>query len=97
MQVCYKAQTIAHTLAGIDEPLKDFELASYVLAGLGSYYNPFITFITTRIDPISLEDLYSHLLTYEHRLDHANFAGDLVVSSVNTTQRSTPNTSQHPR
>jgi hypothetical protein len=52
-------------LAGIDEPLKDSELASYVLAGLGSDYNPLITFITTRIDPISLEDLYGHLLTHE--------------------------------
>jgi hypothetical protein len=84
-----KAQSLAHTLAAIDEPLKDSELISYILAGLGSDYDPLITSITTRIDPVSLEDLYGHLLTHEQRLDHANTAGDLAVPSVHVAQRST--------
>jgi hypothetical protein len=78
-----KAQTIAHTHTAIHTPLRDSELVSYVLAGLGSDYDPLITSITTRIDPVSLEELYGHLLTHEQRLDHANSAADLAISNVN--------------
>jgi hypothetical protein len=59
-----KAQTLAHTLAAIDEPLKESEVVFYILAGLSTDYDPLVTSITTRIDPISLEDLYGHLLTH---------------------------------
>jgi hypothetical protein len=62
-----KAQTLAHTLAAINEPLKDSELISYLLAGLGSDYDPLITSITTRIDPVSLDELFGHLLTHEQK------------------------------
>jgi hypothetical protein len=92
-----KAQSIAHTLAAIDEPLKASELISYILAGLGSNYDPLITSITTRIDPVSLKDLYGHLLTHEQRLDHANTAGDLAVSSVHVAQRSNQTSSSPSR
>lgn len=85
-----KAQTIAHELEAIDEPIKDSELASYVLAGLGSNYDPLITSITTHLDPVSLEDLYGHLLTHE-RLEHATTAGDLDVSNVHGSHRSNSN------
>jgi hypothetical protein len=78
-----KAQTIAHTLAAIHSPPRDSELVSYVLAGLGSDYDPLITSISTHIDPVSFEELYGHLLTHEQRLDHANSDADLAVSSVN--------------
>jgi len=82
-----KVQKLAHTLAAIDETLKDSELVSYLLAGLGSDYDPFITSITTRIDPISLDELFGYLLTQEQRLEHSRSAGDLSVSSVNAAQR----------
>jgi len=45
-----KAQTLAHTIAAICEPLKDSDLILYLLVGLGSDYEPLITSITTRID-----------------------------------------------
>jgi hypothetical protein len=92
-----KAQTIAHTLAAIHTPLRESKLVSYVLAGLGSDYDPLITSITTRIDPVSLEELYGRLLTHEQRLDHANSASDLAVSNVNIAQKNNLTTGRPPR
>jgi hypothetical protein len=60
-----KAQHMSHNLAAIGEPLNDSELISYVLAGLTAKYDSLETFITTCIDPISLEDLYGNMLTFE--------------------------------
>jgi len=82
-----RVQTLAHTLAAIDQPLKDSELISYLLAGLGSDYDPLITSITTRIDPITLDELFGYLLTHEQRLEHSHSAGDLSLSSANVAQR----------
>jgi hypothetical protein len=92
-----KAQTITHQHRAIVEPLKDSELASYLLAGLGSYYDPLITSITTCIDVVSNENLYGHLLTHEQCLEHVSSASDLAVSNVNTPQRSNPTTNRFPR
>jgi len=49
-----KAQTLAHTLAASEEPLKSSEFISYLLAGLNSEYDPLVTSITTRVDPLSI-------------------------------------------
>ena len=78
---------MAHTLAAIDEPLKEFEVVSYILAGLSKDYDPLVTSITTRIDPISLEDLYGHLLTHEQRIELHHTIPDLSSSSVNVARR----------
>ena len=82
-----KAQTLAHTLAAIDEPLKESEVVSYILASLSIDYDPLVTSITTRIDPISLEDLYGHLLTHEQRIELHHIVLDLSSSNVNVAQR----------
>jgi hypothetical protein len=46
-----------------------------------------VTSITTRVDPISLEDLYGHLLTHERRIEHNTTVPDLLASSINIAQR----------
>ena len=78
---------MAHTLAAIDEPLKESEVVSYILASLSIDYDPLVTSITTRIDPISLEDLYGHLLTHEQRIELHHIVLDLSSSDVNVAQR----------
>lgn len=55
-----------------DQPVNDFELVSFLLEGLGSEYDPFVTFVTTCVEPISLKDLYSHILTHKLHLSMAN-------------------------
>ena len=47
-----KAQTLAHTLSSIEEPLKDSELISYIIVGLSTDYDSLVTSITTRLEPI---------------------------------------------
>ena len=59
---------LADTLAAIDHLLHDFELVSFLLAGLGPDFDSFVTSVKIRADPISLEDLYGHLLSHELHL-----------------------------
>ena len=70
-------------MSAAGQPLNDFELTSFLHAGLGSKYDPFVTSVTTRVDPLSIEDLYSHLFTHEMRLKHNTIAADSVFPSAN--------------
>lgn len=82
-----KIKGYASALAAADAPLRDDEIIAYLLAGLGSDYDPFVTSITTKTEALSLDDVYAHLLAFESRqLQHnaemrlnvgasANFAG----------------------
>ena len=78
-----KAQTLAQTLAAIGEPIKDSKLLSYILGGLGVVYESLVTSISTRIEPVLLDDLYSHLLMHEQRLENVHNPIDFSVSTVN--------------
>jgi hypothetical protein len=64
---------LAHTLVASDEPLKSSEFVSYLLAGLNSEYDPLVTSITTRVDLLSIEELYGYLLTYEQRINQTSY------------------------
>jgi hypothetical protein len=56
--------------------------------------DPLVTSVTTRIELISMNDLYSHLLTHEQRIESNHSPTDLSLSSINVAQRnsSAPNT-----
>jgi hypothetical protein len=87
-----KFKSLADTLAAAGQPLNDFELISFLLAGLGSEFDPFVTSVTTRVDPMSLEELYAHLLTHEMRLEHNSTTAENVFPSANvaTARPSSP-------
>jgi hypothetical protein len=57
-------------LAAASQHLNDFESISYLLAGLGSDYDPFVTSVTTRLDPLFADEIYGHLLAHEMRIEH---------------------------
>ena len=63
-----KFKGLADTLAVAGQPFNDFEIVSYLLAGLGPEYDPFVTSVTTCVDPLSIDELYGHLLAHENRL-----------------------------
>jgi len=67
-----KLTGLVDTLAPIDQPLNEFDLVSFLLAGLSSDYDSFVTSFTTRVDPISLEELYGLLHAHENHLEHNN-------------------------
>jgi hypothetical protein len=60
-------KSLADTLAAIGKPLREEETISYILAGLGPDYDPLVTSLTTRNDDIMLDEVYSHILAFEHR------------------------------
>ena len=62
--------TLVDTLAAIVHALNDFEITSFLLAGLGSEYDFFVTSVTTRVDPLTIDELNGHLLAHELRLEH---------------------------
>jgi hypothetical protein len=86
-----KARSLAQALATIGEPIKDSELLSYILGRLGLEYESIVTSISTYIERILLDDLYSHLLTHEQRLEHAHNPNDFSISMMNVAQRNSSN------
>ncbi|KAA8548738.1 hypothetical protein F0562_000422 [Nyssa sinensis] len=54
------------------EPLKADDIITYVLAGLCQEYDSLASTITSRSDPVTLEELYSLLLICESRINHNN-------------------------
>jgi hypothetical protein len=54
------------------QPLEDEEFAAYVLIGLNEeLYSTLVSSIVTQVEPISPSELYSQMLSYEHRVDKA--------------------------
>ena len=68
-------------------PLQCKEFQSYVLNGLDSTYDAIVTTITTRLDPMSLEDLFSHLLNFELCLEQHQFVLEAIIESTNMATR----------
>jgi hypothetical protein len=62
-----KIKGFAVELAAAETPLRDDEIIAYLLAGLGSDYDSFVTSMTTKTEAPSLDDVYSHLLAFEAR------------------------------
>jgi len=75
--------TLADTLAAVDWPLSPFEVTSFLLAGLGLGYDAFVTSVSTRVEPLSMEDLYGHLFVHEQRIAHtSSTAMELTITVV---------------
>ncbi|KAF5470848.1 hypothetical protein F2P56_011336, partial [Juglans regia] len=66
------AKSLADQLAVVGKPESENDLLSYVLSGLNSTYNPFVTSISfaLRYSPISFDDFQSELLSYEIMIDN---------------------------
>jgi hypothetical protein len=79
------------TLAAIEKPLNDCEVVSYILSWLNSEYDSFVTTITTWLDPISMEELYGHLLTFESQLEQQTTVPDIVFPSTNVITKTNKN------
>jgi len=80
-------QTLCDALAVFGQPLNVFVMVSFLLAGLGSDFDPFVTFVTTRAEPLSVDEIYGHLLSHEMRLEQHQASLDLLVASANFANR----------
>ena len=52
-------------LTAVGEIVLEQDHIMAILGGLGPEYNPFIVTITSRAEPISVEELQSHLMVFE--------------------------------
>jgi hypothetical protein len=80
-------KTLSDTLAAAGQPLNDFESVSFLLKGLGSEYDPFVTSVTTRVDPLSIDELYGLLLAHEMRLEQQVPTLDIQQPMANLSSR----------
>ncbi|CAA0813536.1 Unknown protein [Striga hermonthica] len=51
------------------EPVTDQNQILYILAGLGTKYNPAVVAVTSRVEPYTLNEVYTMLLSLESRLE----------------------------
>jgi hypothetical protein len=52
------------------QPLHDEEFVSYILIGLDEEcYNPSVSYIITRVEPVTSSELFSQMLGYEFRIE----------------------------
>lgn len=83
-----KLKHLSDTMCAAGIPLTCTEFISYLLAGLNSDYDAFVTFVTTHIEPMSPKALYGLLLTHESCLAHSTHLPASTHLSENFT--STP-------
>lgn len=74
-------------MAAAGRPLQDEEMVEYILTGLEEEFLPMVSALVTRVDPISLEDLYSQLLNFETKLDLMRGGGEQHQGSANMAGR----------
>lgn len=78
-----KMKGFADDMAVAGRPLDDGELIEHILTGLNAEFESLVSALVTRVEPISVEELYSQLLTFKTRMDlmhggdhgSANWAG----------------------
>ena len=87
----HKFTNLIDTFAAVDQPLPPYEALSFLLAGLGSKYDSLVTPIKTQLHPMSLDDLYSHMLSHELRLIQNQPIVDLSNVSANFTNKGASN------
>ena len=67
-------------------PLPDPEIVSKIMAGLGLDYNPVVSALSARVEPVSVQELYSQLLSFDARLALLH-GTNIRQSSVNSASR----------
>ncbi|CAA0812737.1 Unknown protein [Striga hermonthica] len=64
-----KMKMLADDMTSAGKRIDDEELVSYILAGLDYDYNPVVSAVVARAEPITMSELYTQLTTFEYRND----------------------------
>ncbi|XP_073362913.1 uncharacterized protein [Aegilops tauschii subsp. strangulata] len=81
-----KMKGYADAMASVGKPLSNEEVLGYMLAGLGSEYEPLVASITSRDEPVSLASFYVYLISAKLRLEQQTSTGE-IFSSANAAAR----------
>lgn len=82
-----KMRGFADELGAAGKPLDDEEFVSFLLTGLDEDFNPLVTAVVARSDPITPGDLYTQLLSYENRMHLQTGSSSRIQSSANAASR----------
>jgi hypothetical protein len=60
-----KMKSLADEMTSAGKALEDEELVSYIMAGLDFGFNPIMSTLVARVEPILVDELYAQLLSFE--------------------------------
>lgn len=86
-----RAKALVTTLAGAGQHVSDQEFAVFLLAGLGTEYDSFVTSISTQPTLACPDQFLSHLMNFEGRVSLQSNPLLAPPPSANNTTTSTPN------
>jgi len=64
-----KMKELGDEMASVGKPIDDEELVGYILTGLDMEYSSIVSAVLARVEPISVNELYAQLLSFEQRVD----------------------------
>lgn len=64
-----KMKSLADDMASAGRRLEDEELVSYILTGLDLDFDPMVSAVAARVDPIFVGELYTQLFSFEQRME----------------------------
>jgi len=83
-----KMKTLGDEIAAAGKPIDNDEMVSFILNGLDFEYNPIVSSILGRTDPISINDLYAQIMAFEMLLEMFDQgSGNKYQSSANSASR----------
>lgn len=63
-------KSLADEMASAGRKLEDEELISYILTGLDLEFNPVVSAVAARIEPITVNELYTQLVSFKQRMEY---------------------------
>jgi hypothetical protein len=85
-----KMKSLADEMASAGKKLEDEELVSYILTGLGEDFDGVITVVSTHVEPITVNELYAHVVTQEQHIE-MHGGGQHTTNITNKGGHGSPN------
>jgi len=63
-----KTKALADEMAAAGKKLDDDDLISYILTGLDKPFDPVVSAVSLRVEPLSVHELFTQLVNHEQRI-----------------------------
>lgn len=90
-----KMKTSSDNLSAAGAPIADDDLAMYILAGVGSEYDPVVVGITSRPEAFTLQDVCSMLLSQKARIEYLNSCAQIELPNASANIAATGQKENH--
>lgn len=64
-----KMKGLVYDMASAGRKLEDEELVSYILTSLDLEFNPVVSVVAARVEPITVGELYTQLISFKQRME----------------------------